>query len=255
MTFDEFLGNGDDQVFANTNLFGGASQFLDSAGNFGYLGGPAQSQGLTILGPQPRSVFGTNEYTSISTFGEWSSNVLGTFNNAFTQTLDVGAPSIFTINQDQTYTSSFVLHDSAFGGRIAFTGSGRYLLNGQDPATLYTGDLLTHFNFVTPLLLNSWTSVAHETQTYEVLDGQFAGTTGGNTLTFFSTGSAAIPELPPQPLGAPWQTTGLAAISGDGFGITLGSIRGAAVDGTATLAGATPRQWRLSTLGVSAMER
>lgn len=57
---------------------------------------------------------------------------------------------------------------------------------------------------MTPLLPRYLDAVAHETQTYEVLDGEFAGTTGGNTLTFFSTDFDATPELPPQPLGAPW---------------------------------------------------
>lgn len=125
VTFDEFLGNGDDQVFADINTFGGASQFLDSLGTFGFLGGTTQIQGLTALGPQPRPIFGTNEHTSLSMFGEWNSNVLQSFNNPFTQILDAGASSIITINQDQTYTTSFVLNDDAVGGRVAFTGSGR----------------------------------------------------------------------------------------------------------------------------------
>jgi len=86
-------------------------------------------------------------------------------------------------------------------------------------------------------LPGEWTGVAHEVQTYEVLDGQFAGTTGGNTLTFFSTDDGAIPELPPEPLGAPWQTTGLAALSADGMLVTLGSTEAPAQIGTATLAG------------------
>ncbi len=233
-TVDGFLGNGDDTFLPGLNNVGAASQFADSLGNFGFLYGYMATQGLTMVGPQYRHVFGANEHTFINMYGEWNSYFLNSFNNGFTQTLNSGTPSQITINEDQTYTTSFVLDDDGFGGRIHLTGSGEYLLAGQDASSLYAGDLLTHFDFVTPLLPDGWTGVAHEVQTYEVLDGDYAGTTGVNTLTFYTFD--APPEPPPVPLGAPWQTSGTVAISANGSNITLLGVAGAGGDAVAILA-------------------
>jgi len=234
VTFDGFLGNGDDTFLPGLNTFGAASQFADSLGNFGFLRGDMATQGLTMLGPQERHVFGSNEHTYIYMAGEWNSYGLNSFNNFFSQSLNTGTPSQITINEDQTYTTSFVLDDDAFGGRIRLTGSGEYLLAGQDASSLYAGDLLTHFDFVTPLLPDGWVGVAHEVQTYEVLDGAYAGTTGINTLTFYTFDDP--PEPPPVPLGAPWQTSGTVAISADGSSIVLQGELAPGVPATALLA-------------------
>ncbi len=102
------------------------------------------------------------------------------------------------------------MNDSLSGGQVQVTGTGHYLLRQQNSAALYSGDLLGHFDFVTPLFPNDWQLVAQETQHFTVLDGPNAGVTGDNTLTFFSQDLQSVPQEPPTALGAPWSTTGFA---------------------------------------------
>ena len=233
VTFDAFLGNADDQVVNGINTIGAASQFSASNGVYGFFQGTHTALGSSILGLNNQVFFGSNVFGSIRVTGEWNNNAALLFNQPFAQSLDFASANSITINHDQSYTDSFVVNDSISGGRLQVTGAGHYLLNGQDPTTLYSGGLLTHFNFVTPLLPTNWIGVAQETENWSVLDGQFAGLTGVNTLTFYSTDSFSTPQEPPQPLGAPWVTTGFTAISG--LTATVGNTTTPAVDGTATL--------------------
>lgn len=237
ITQDAFLGNADDFVNPSFNSFGGASQFADQLGNFGFLRGYMFTQGLTIVGPQDQQIFGANEHTVLEMAGEWNSFVLDSFNNPFTQSLNTNSVSLITIAEDQTYTTSFEVFDSAFNSRLRFSGTGRYLLADQDASTMYAGDELTHFQFVTPLLPQGWLGVAHEIQSYEVLDGTFAGAKGVSTLTFFTTNAESVPVLPPVPLGPPWQTSGKVAITTDGAEITLLGEPAPGTPATAALSG------------------
>ena len=242
VTFDGFLGNADDVIIPGINTLGAASQFASTAG-YGFVQGTHSASGLTILGPQDRVVFGTNVFNSVDLSGEGNIffpphfNEPGTFNIPFTQHLDLNSPHSSTINHDQSYTNSVVLDDTLTGGRIEYTGVGHYLLANQNAATLYSGDELTHFNFVRPLLPSNFAGVAHEIQTFKVLDGPFAGNTGVSTLTFFSTDfNQTMPEDPPAALGAPWVTTGYAALTTGNAG-QIGSPNNPGIDGTAVLSG------------------
>ena len=236
VTFDAFLGNADDQIFAGINTIGAASQFSSSNSVYGFLRGSMATQGVTAFGPQTQQIFGTNEHTFISMFGEANLNSASVFNRPFTQSLNIGSPSVINIDRDQSYTTSFVLDDTGTGGRLEVTGVGHYLLNSQDPISLYSGDLLTHFQTVTPLLPDNWLGVAQESQTWEVLDGPQAGLTGFTTSTFYTSDFLGIPEEPPVPLGAPWITTGNAVVSPP-LDLTIGPFNTTAIAGTATLAG------------------
>ena len=233
VTFDAFLGNADDQVVNGINTIGAASQFSASNGVYGFFQGTHTAQGSSILGLDNQLFFGSNVFSSISVNGQWNNNATSTFNHFFFQRLNSVATNSIAINHDQSYTDSFVVNDSLSGGRLQVTGSGHYLLNGQDPAALYSGGSLTHFNFVTPLLPNNWTGVAQESQNWSVLDGPFAGVTGVNTLTFYSTDSLSTPREQPQSLGAPWAITGFAVVNG--LNATIGNISGTTTDGAATL--------------------
>lgn len=255
VTFDAYLGNEDDQVFDGLNTWGAASQFVNSNGTYGFLGGYMYTEGLSQFGFSGQQVFGINRHDILEMWGEWNLNAPPMFNNWFTQSLHSSSSSTITINEDQTYTTSFVLDDfSPISGRIQFTGSGRYLLNGQSASALYSGDLLTHFNFVTPLLPAEWVGVAHETQTYEVLDGPYAGLTGYNTMTFYSMDPQAVPvpAVPVGDLAPPWIATGPATISEDGSSIAIGDIAyGSGADATAVLSGGSTATVRTLVIGGS----
>ncbi|MGE3847888.1 MAG: hypothetical protein AB7I01_13500 [Gammaproteobacteria bacterium] len=237
LSVDGFLGNGDDFVAPGLNTLGAASQFIASNATYGFLGGAMTTAGVTPFGLVEQQFFGVSTHTSNDMFGEWSHNALGMFNIPIVQSLDVGSPSVITLHPDQSYTTSFVLHDSVSGGRLAITGSGHYLRPFQDPSELYSGDLLTHFETVVPLLPDGWAGVAQENQFWEVLDGPRAGVTGFTSSTFYSLDSAAVPLEPtPVALPAPWQTSGWASTSEDQPNvIQIGSSYAPAQDGTATL--------------------
>jgi len=211
---DGYLGTGDDFVFAGSNTLGAASQFIGSNGVYGYFGGSMEIYGIGPFGRSAQKYFGANTHGFISNFGEWNLNSSSIFNEFFTQSLNLSVPSVITINPDQTYTTSFRLNDGVSGGTLQLTGTGVYLGRTQDPASLYSGDQLAHFQTVIPFLPDDWLGVAHEFQTWEVLDGPFAGTTGFTSTTFFTTDPESIPETL-TPLGPPWITTG-ATFSLDG---------------------------------------
>ena len=222
VTFDPFLGNADDQVFPADGLFpgvnnnGAASQFSFTNGNYGFLEGQMEVRSNTLFGLSPKLAFGLNEHNFVDMSGHWNNNSFGLFNQPFNQSLNTSSPSIININPDQTYTTSFVLDDSASGSRLQITGSGQYLLNSQNASDLYAGDVLTHFDTVVPLLPGGWQTVSQETQTVEVLDGAFAGLTGVATVTFYSFDFGSAPANPPSALGPPWLTTGFtASVEGD----------------------------------------
>jgi len=239
ITSDPYLGNADDELFPGINTFGGASQYLGSTGIYGFLGGTISTRGLTAFGPHPQQIFGMNEFVSVDMFGEWNFNPASLFNQPHTQSLDAGSPAVSMISPNQTYTTSFVLYDDGYAGHMQFNGTGRYLLNGQLASDLYTGDVLTHFNTVTPLLPTDWQGVAQESQTWSVLDGPNVGITGFTTSTFFTTDTAAIPTEPPAPLGAPWVTSGFVASSGGSIqvGGEVHLFSGLGGPGTAELSG------------------
>ncbi|MBI2799084.1 MAG: VPLPA-CTERM sorting domain-containing protein [Gammaproteobacteria bacterium] len=241
VTFDAFLGNSDDRLFSGINTIGAASSFSASNGVYGFFQGTHTTQGQSIFGLQDQQLFGSNVFQSITLTGQWNLNSAFRFNQPFSQSLNTASAHTLTINPDQSYTDSFVANDvGSVNGRIQVTGTGHYLLNGQNPTSLYSGDLLTHFNFVKPLLPTDWQGVAQESQSWTVLDGAFAGVTGFNTLTFYSQDSLATPQQQPVALGAPWVTTGYAAVQGafQGAGAQIGSPappNGPGNDGTASL--------------------
>ena len=235
-TSDAFLGNGDDQVIDGINTIGAASSFTVSNGIYAFFQGSHVAQGQSIFGLQDRLLFGSNAYQSINLTGQWNLNSTFEFNQPFSQTFDPGSPSFITINHDQSYTDSFVMHDTLSGGRVRAEGTGHYLLRSQVPTTLYSGDLLGHFNFVTPLLPNNWNLVAQETLNVTVLDGPNAGGTAVNTLTFYSQDGLSNPGEQPLALGAPWVTTGYAALNGNAAQIgSFAPPDGPGGDGTAML--------------------
>ena len=215
VTFDAFLGNADDQVIDGINTIGAASSFTVSNGIYAFFQGSHVAQGQSIFGLQDRLLFGSNAYQSINLTGQWNLNSTFEFNQPFSQTFDPGSPSFITINHDQSYTDSFVMNDTLSGGRVRVEGTGHYLLRSQVPTTLYSGDLLGHFNFVTPLLPNNWNLVAQETLNVTVLDGPNVGGTAVNTLTFYSQDGLSNPGEQPLALGTPWVTTGYAALNGN----------------------------------------
>ena len=248
---DGFLGNADDILVPGLNTFGGASQFSAINTTYGFLGGTISTAGVTPFGLVEQQFFGVSTHTGLATFGEWNSNAFGVFNQPFTQSLDAGSPSVITLFPDQSYTTSFVIDDPTYGGRVAFTSEGHYLARFQSPGALYSGDLLTHFDTVLPLLPNDWAGVAQESQTWEVLDGPQAGVTGFTSLTFFSTDQGAVPfQSTPAALPAPWQTTGWASVDPDfPDQVQIGSPFEPVMDGTATLAGGATATARVLTLG------
>ena len=88
------------------------------------------------------------------------------------------------------------MDDSLSGGRIEFIGVGHYLLSNQNAATLYSGDELTHFNFVRPLLPGDFSIVSHEILTWKVLNGPSAGIAGVFTSTSFSPHGISAGAVP-----------------------------------------------------------
>lgn len=234
---DGFLGTGDDFVFTGSNNLGAASQFIASNDVYGYFGGSMGVNGFGPFGLNNQKFFGLNAHGFIDTFGEWNLNSSFIFNEPFTQSLNLSAPSVITINPDQTYTTSFRLTDGVSGGTLQVTGTGVYLARDQDPASLYSGNQLTHFQAAIPFLPDDWLGIAHEFQTWEVLDGAFAGTTGFTSTTFFTTDPASIPA-PLTPLGDPWITTGSALeVNGEIQVGSTGEPFATFGPGTATLAG------------------
>ena len=248
VTFDAFLGNADDQLFPpnptiffpGVNTIGAASQFSASNGVYGFFQGSHVLQGNSVFGLQDSVLFGSNVFQSIDLSGQGNLNSALLFNVPFTQSLNTNSPHTVTINNDHSYTDSFVMNDTGFGGRIQVTGTGHYFRRIENPSRLFSGDLLGHFNFVTPLLPTDWTGVAQESQTFTVLDGPRAGVTGFNTLTFFSEDEFSNPRKQPVALGAPWVITGYAipTFTAGGAGAAIGSPPppdGSGSDGTASL--------------------
>ena len=224
-------------MFNGVNTIGAASQFSASNDVYGFFQGTHTAQGQSIFGLQDQLLFGSNVFQSINLTGQWNLNSAFLFNQPLSQSLNTASAHTITINHDQSYTDSFVANDiGSVNGRIQVTGTGHYLLNGQNPTSLYSGDLLTHFNFVTPLLPTDWQGVAQESQSWTVLDGAFAGVTGFNTLTFYSQDSLATPQEQPVALGAPWVTTGYVAL-GSGNVAQVGSPGTPLTAGHAELSG------------------
>ena len=177
VTADAYLGNSDDVIIDGANPQGAASQtFFTSIGTSAFFVGQMTTQGLTPFGPTPAHIFGANEHTSVNIFGP-----------GISASLNTDTPSIITTDRDQSYTASFVLNDTrSAGGRVGLSGIGYYLKRSQIASELYSGDLLTHFETVIPLLHRSWQGVGHQIESWEILDGPRVGATGMNTVTFFT---------------------------------------------------------------------
>ena len=239
ITFDAFLGNADDQYNTGLNSIGAASQFAATNTTYGYLAGTMKVQGVTPFGLQERQYFGNSTHISQTLFGEWNSDFLNLYYQPFTQSHDSNSASVISLSPDQSYTTSFVLHDSAYQGRLAVQGVGHYLTAFQAVDERYSGDLALHFETVLPLLPAGWAGVAQESQHWQVLDGPQAGVTGFTTSTFYTMDFAAIPNSPtPTTLEAPWQTSGYVAVAPFAeSSIVIGSPDEPAIAGAALLAG------------------
>ncbi len=239
VTFDAYLGNSDDQFIPGLNNIGAATQFAGNNTTYGFLGGTMSVAGVTPFGLQEHQYIGISTHTAASMFGEWNSNFLGSFNNPFTQSLDTGSPSVITHSPDQTYTTVFTYFDDAYQGRLTITGTGNYLRNWQSPTDYYSGDELTHYQTVLPLLPAGWVGVAHELQSWVVNDGPQAGATGVTTTTFYTLDYDAVPDgTTPEVLGAPWIISGYAAtVDADGLSAAIGSPYAPAIAGSALLSG------------------
>ena len=239
ITFDAFLGNADDQYNTGLNSIGAASQFVATNTTYGYLAGTMKVQGVTPFGLQERQYFGNSTHISQTLFGEWNSDFFNLYYQPFTQSHDSNSPSVITLSPDQSYTTSFVLHDSAYQGRLAVQGVGHYLTAFQAVDEHYSGDLALHFETVLPLLPAGWAGVAQESQHWQVLDGPQAGVTGFTTSTFYTMDFAAIPNsATPTALAAPWQTSGYVAVAPFAeSSIVIGSPDEPAIAGSALLAG------------------
>lgn len=232
VTTDPYLGNADDTFFSGLNTLGATSQYFGTYGS-DFLSGTFEAISLFDGGFAEQLDLGDNEILAIN-----YSAPSGLF-NPMLQVLDPLAANTLTVNQNQTFTTSFILNDSIAGGRLQVNGTGQYLFQYQAASNHYTGDVLTHFDTIVPLLPEGWGVVAQETQTWTVLDGPNAGDSATATLSFFSNDRMAfIPRNLPSPLGPPWVVSGYASEDIDLNVIEVGgdaSRNGDFVDGTASL--------------------
>jgi hypothetical protein len=129
------------------------------------------------------------------TNGEVSNACCGIINSPFTQSLDPETTNTANISLSHTETAAFgLIQDDAFGGaRVSTTSSYSWILPGEDPSTIFAdAGLITHMNFLIPLLPAGWTVLVAGVDTYLFTEGIIAGVTGVQSSVFFSTDADAV---------------------------------------------------------------
>ena len=203
---DGLWDTGDELTLTDFNTIGAASSFGFTSSltdnTFGFWEGTSTN---TI------TVFPNYETTSANFTGEASCTICGPFNfiNApISATLAPGGPytgsltsagvGMFnTLNQSTTTIVSSSINETVSSTTFNVGGVdfGVVLQRGQSPETVFAGNaaVISHFNFIVPLLPSNWASVATDLQSIEILDGPRAGLSGIQTLTSYTLAPVPLP--------------------------------------------------------------
>jgi hypothetical protein len=130
---------------------------------------------------------GTFDYVSLTVsadvvitgFGESSNTQELSATGANSGTYTVPAQTTSSTYETILQMPSIGLVDAIFH----FESAGAFVVRGQDPATLFSGDLVTHLNFLIPLLPSNWNILYVAAESYQQIGGPFAGF---NTVVAYS---------------------------------------------------------------------
>ena len=136
--------------------------------------------------------------SAVSITGEFFGDPDG---NDFTITQSRPGDTTAQFNDDNTW-SAFARRADSLGGANTFEtidATTVYLLNGQDPADIFTDqNIIDHFNYLTPLAGNDWGALFLEQNNSEVTEGDSIGLLSFNGFTWVSPGLPVTdPTEPP----------------------------------------------------------
>lgn len=223
---DGFWGTADDAPsapFGVSNPAGSSTMFsingpgfagsFDSGGNTGFSVG-----GFDTNGGGP-NIFGVNTITSAGATGIFSNPFVAPFpfDEAFTQSLDLGVAATLTMLADHSVTGASVFDavTASFGAaKFTATGSGIWLTPADDPVAIFGAGTpeLDNFLALEPLLDPGWTVFAFVMQDYIYTAGLATGVFGTQFANFVSTDPGAAPI--PIPAALPLAVSGLVGLFG-----------------------------------------